>query len=328
MNFFEGLGVPVKVERGARVFPVSDRARDVTDGALVRFLRQRGVSILRAKAERILTRDGCVCGVACDKGEFSCDAVILATGGLSYPLTGSTGDGYRMAAELGHTLVEGPAASLVPLEAEAETCRSLQGLTLKNVTLRLLDDRGTILFSELGEMLFTHFGVSGPLVLSASAHMRKPGAYALEIDLKPGLDAKKLDARLLRDFEERKNKDLGNALGGLLPSKIIASVADKAGIPLDTKVHSVSRQARDRLLRTLKAFPLRVEGKRPVEEAVITSGGVRLQEISPKTMESKLVGGLYFAGEILDVDGYVPGGFNLQIAWSTGYAADPPAGNG
>ncbi len=323
MEFFERLGVPVKVERGGRVFPVSDNARDVTL-ALERFIKEQGVEFINGRAEKIVVKDGAVCGVKVSGREIECDGVILATGGMSYPLTGSTGDGYRFAEQLGHDIVS-PAASLVPLVAEPQFCRRMQGLTLKNVTLSLRDSKRRLLFSELGEMLFTHFGVSGPLVLSASAHMRAEDEYTIEIDLKPALDEKKLDARILRDFAQRQNKDLGNALGGLLPSKMIEPFLNKAGLKADAKVHSVSREQRKKLLDTLKHFSIKVSEKRPIEEAVITTGGVSLKQIQPKTMESKLVKGLYFAGEIIDADGYT-GGFNLQIAWSTGYAAGTACG--
>jgi len=323
MDFFERLGVELKVERGGRVFPVSDRARDITE-ALHRFIKDMGVGILHERCEDILVENGAVCGVKTSGGRYDCDAVVVATGGLSYPLTGSTGDGYKMAGKLGHSIVP-TEASLVPLVAEPNFCKRMQGLTLKNVVLRLKNSKGEVIFSELGEMLFTHFGVSGPLVLSASAHMRKKDKYVIEMDLKPALDDKKLDARILRDFEERKNKDLGNALGGLLPSKMIAPVIERAGLRMDDKVHSVSREDRRKLLETLKSFSISVSGKRPVEEAVITTGGISLKEIRPKTMESKLVNGLYFAGEVIDADGYT-GGFNLQIAWSTGYAAGVASG--
>ncbi len=319
ISFFERLGVELKVERGGRVFPVSDRARDITE-ALQYFMREQGVNVIyNARAEEILVQDGAVCGVRASGKEYECNAVILATGGMSYPLTGSTGDGYRMAQKLGHEIIPA-AASLVPLVAEPSLCKRMQGLTLKNVVLKLYNANDKLVFSELGEMLFTHFGVSGPLVLSASAHMRTKEKYRIELDLKPALDEKKLDARILRDFEERKNKDLGNALGALLPGKMIAPVVEKAGLHMDDKVHSVNREQRKKLIETLKGFSIEVSGKRPIEEAVITSGGVSLKQIKPKTMESKLVKDLYFAGEILDADGYT-GGFNLQIAWSTGYAA-------
>lgn len=324
MAYFEDLGVPLKVERGARVFPVSDRARDVTD-ALERALRQNGVLIRHDCAEEILLQDGAVCGVRTKQSQIPARTVILATGGVSYPTTGSTGDGYRMASMLGHTIVE-PKASLVPIESDLAVCRALQGLTLKNVTLSALDKTGNCVFSELGEMLFTHFGVSGPLVLSASARVaeQEGDLGSLVIDLKPGLTCEQLDARILRDFSERQNSDLANALGGLLPRKLVGVVVERLGVPVDTKVHSVTRETRERLVSILKEFTLPALRKRPVSEAVVTAGGVSVREVSPKTMESKLCPGLYFAGEILDIDAYT-GGFNLQIAWSTAFVAGTSA---
>lgn len=318
--FFESLGVALKTERGGRVFPQSDQAQEIVE-SLRQGMKDSGVKVMHCTAKGILAPEGQVAAVLTDKGQLEADAVLLATGGLSYPLCGSTGDGYRMARDLGHTIVE-PCASLVPLVAEPETCVKLQGLTLKNVTLSLFDSKRKCLLSELGEMLFTHFGVSGPLVLSASAHLRGTACEHafLMIDLKPGLKEEKLDARLLRDFEERKNQDIANALRALLPAKMVAPVLQKAQLAPDTKVHSVDKKARLRLISVLKGFRIDVVGKRPIEEAVITSGGIRVSEIDPKTMASKKIPGLFFAGEIIDVDAYT-GGFNLQIAWSTGYAA-------
>ncbi len=321
MNLLESQGVAVKTERGSRVFPVSDRASDVTD-ALVSYMRRAGARIKKGDAAEIEIRDGAVSKVILKNGEFiPADAVILATGGLSYPLTGSTGDGYKMARECGHTVTE-TTGSLVPLVAEPAVCRKAQGLTLKNVTLTAYDDRGREIFSELGEMMFTHFGITGPLVLSASAHMREfeKRKYHVCIDLKPGLSHEKLEARLLRDIDEKKNKDMINLLRGLLPASIIPIILAKADVAGDVKANSLTREMRARLRDTMKSLRLDISEKRPVEEAVITSGGVLTSEINPKTMESKLAGGLYFAGEILDVDAYT-GGFNLQIAWSSAYAA-------
>ena len=317
MSFFEELGVPLKIERGNRVFPVSDRARDITD-ALERELKRLGVSVLHQRAEQILIKDSRVSGVKISGKTIPCTGVILATGGLSYPATGSTGDGYRMAEAVGHSLVE-PDGSLVPLISHLTLCQSLQGLSLKNVTLTAVDEQGKTVFSELGEMLFTHFGVSGPLVLSASAHLPN-GKGTLLIDLKPGLSKEQLDARILRDFSASPNRDLGNVLSGLLPRAMIGPVLSKINAPSTCKVHSVTRVMREKLVEQLKAFALPALGKRPIAEAIVTSGGISVREVSPKTMESKLVQGLYFAGEILDVDAYT-GGFNLQIAWSTGYLA-------
>lgn len=320
MDFFEQLGVKLKVERGGRVFPVSDNAHDVAK-ALERRMRDDKVRILNGLAKRILTENGAVSGVERTAGTVSCRSVILATGGMSYPLTGSTGDGYAMAKSLGHSVTE-LAGSLVPLESEDPCCAQMQGFSLKNVTLSVFDPAGKRIFSDLGEMMFTHFGVTGPLVLSASAHMRDMdcGKYRLEIDLKPGLDEKKLDARILRDFEKYRNRDFGNALDDLAARSMIPVIVERSGIPGDTKVNSVSREQRLGLVELLKHFSLTVSGKRPVSEAIVTSGGVEIREIDPRSMQSKLVPGLYFAGEIIDVDAYT-GGFNLQIAWATGRLA-------
>lgn len=324
MQFLERMGVALKTERGARVFPVSDNAKDVTD-ALVSFCRKNGAKIKKGEAVGIIEKDGEICGVKTRDGEIPCDSVIVATGGASYPLTGSTGDGYKFAESVGHTVRE-PKASLVALEGEAKLCRSAQGLTLKNVSLSAYSQKGKCIFSELGEMLFTHFGISGPLVLSASAHMRnfEKESYCVTIDLKPGLSPEKLEARILRDIEEKKNKDMINLLRGLLPSGIIPMVLEKAGIDKDVKGNSLTREMRRSLRDTLKALKIEISGKRPIEEAIITSGGVDVKEINPKTMESKIVKGLYFAGEVLDVDAYT-GGFNLQIAWSSAFAAGKSA---
>lgn len=320
MSLLEELGVRLKTERGCRVFPESDRARDVTD-ALVRYLKNSGARIEQATVTEILTYGGAVCGVKTQGREYQCDAVIVATGGVSYPLTGSTGDGYQFAKSCGHTIRE-PQGSLVPLVAEEKLCKSAQGLTLKNVTLTAYNEKGGVLFSELGEMLFTHFGISGPLVLSASAHMRnfENEKYHVCIDLKPGLTPEKLEERILRDIEEKKNKDMLNLLRGLLPARMVPIVLYKAGISMNVKANSLTREMRRSLRNTLKALRIDIDGKRPIAEAIITSGGVDVREVNPKTMESKITGGLYFAGEVLDVDAYT-GGFNLQIAWSSAYSA-------
>ena len=324
MAFFERLGVPLKTERGGRVFPVSDRAADIVD-ALFSHVKKQGVKLIHACAERVLTQDGKVSGVLADGKTYLADQVILATGGASYPATGSTGDGYRFARQLGHTIIP-PRPSLVPLVSPAG-CAELMGLSLKNVALRVFEQNKKI-YEDFGEMLFTHFGVSGPLILSASAHMRHFGSrgYHLEIDLKPALDEKTLDKRLLRDFETHKNSDLGNALGSLLPRKMIPAVISQAGLDAHGKVHSLTKVQRQALLKTLKGFTVEISGARPIAEAIITTGGVSVKEVSPKTLESKKVPGLYFAGEIVDVDGYT-GGFNLQIAWATGRLAGRSAGN-
>ena len=333
MRFFEGLGVPLKTERGKRVFPVSDRASDVAE-ALIRRMRQLGVRCVQDRAVELLAEDGHICGVRTAGGSLACSRVLLCTGGLSYPGTGSTGDGYRMAAALGHTITP-LRASLVPLECEAEDradCEAMQGFSLRNVKLTARDAGGTVRWSGQGEMLFTHFGVTGPLVLSASAHLREPeegrgaksvegaGRYCLEIDLKPALDEERLNARVLRDFEKYKNRAFRNALDDLAGRSMIPVLLRRSGIPPDTKVHSVTREQRHRLVKLFKAFSLRVRGPRPIAEAIVTSGGIAVGEVNPHTMESRLVEGLFFAGEILDVDAYT-GGFNLQIAWSTAHLA-------
>ena len=319
MAFFEELGVPLKTERGNRVFPVSDRSFDVS-AALERQLKKEKVEILRRRVTGLCLSEGRLVGVYCGEGKTVGPCAVVATGGLSYPLTGSTGDGYRLAAQAGHTIVE-PRGSLVPLCVPGDTCRRLQGLSLRNVTLTVYEGEKRI-FSEFGEMLFTHFGVSGPLVLSASAHMRHVGKrpYRLSIDLKPAMDEQMLDRRLLADFDRHINSDFLNSLDDLLPQKLIPVFAERSGIPLREKVHSITREQRRGLVELLKGFSLPVSGLRPVEEAIITSGGVKVSEVNPSTMASKRLEGLYFAGEVLDVDGYT-GGFNLQIAWSTGYVA-------
>lgn len=317
--FFESHGLPLKTERGNRVFPVSDNANDVA-GLMARLCERSGVTLIRSTAKKILTEGGAVSAVVTEEGTIACRAAAVCTGGLSYPLTGSNGAGYRFARELGHTVTE-TRPSLVPLESEDDCCAQMQGFSLKNVTLSAYEDE-RLIYKELGEMLFTHFGVSGPLVLSASSHMRNFGRakYRLEIDLKPALDEKKLDARILRDFEKYSNKEFKNALADLAGHTMIPVLVRLSGIPEDTKVNSITREQRMRLLQLFKAFPVSVSGTRPIDEAIVTAGGVSTKEIDPRTMGSKLVQGLYFAGEVLDLDGYT-GGFNLQIAWSTGFVA-------
>ncbi len=319
MEHFEALGVPLKTERGSRVFPQSDNANDVA-GALSRWCSHSGVEVIREKATKIIVREGAVAGVETRDGVIDCESAVICTGGLSYPLTGSTGDGARMAAALGHTVMK-CRPSLVPLESKDSYCGEMQGFALKNVTLSAFEN-DKLLYRELGEMLFTHFGVSGPLVLSASSHMRNFGAaaYRLEIDLKPGLDEKKLDARILRDFEKYRNKEFKNSLDSLAGHSMIPVLVKLSGIPEDTPVNSVTREQRRELIKLFKAFPVTISAPRPIDEAIVTSGGVCTKEVKPRTMESKLVKGLHFAGEVLDLDAYT-GGFNLQIAWSTGRAA-------
>ena len=319
MDFFEGNGLPLKTERGNRVFPVSDNANDVAD-LLARLLKKRGVTVKKTAAKEILTSDGAVCGVVTGEGTLFCRAVAVCTGGLSYPLTGSTGAGYRFAETLGHTVTP-RRPSLVPLESSDTYCAEMQGYSLKNVTLSAYED-GKPIYKELGEMLFTHFGVSGPLVLSASAKMRHmdTAEYRLLIDLQPGLDEKKLDARLLRDIEANPNRSFKNLLGGLVGHSMVPVLLKLSGIAEETRCNSLTRSQRQWLIGMLKAFPVAVSGFRPIDEAIVTAGGVSTKELNPRTMESKLVSGLYFAGEVLDLDAYT-GGFNLQIAWSTGFTA-------
>lgn len=314
--FFESHGCPLKVERGNRVFPVSDRSQSVLD-CLQNELRRLHVTVSEERVTEILTAEGRVTGVRTDRGSYEAGWVILATGGVSYPATGSTGDGYRMAEALGHTIVP-QEGSLVPLEAE-EDCKQMQGLSLRNVGVKLLGAKGKVLYQDFGELLFTHFGVSGPTVLSASCHMKGEGCRLL-LDLKPALDEAKLDARILRDLEMYQNRAMENALTDLLPRSMIPVVLRRLEIAPDMQANSLTKQKRRALVELLKAFPVEILGKRPVSEAIITSGGVKVSEINPKTMESKLVPGLYFAGEIIDCDAYT-GGFNLQIAWATAYAA-------
>ena len=320
IDFFEGLGVPLKTERGNRVFPVSDKASDIVN-ALKDRMSALGVTVKTMRADRILTESGAAVGVKCGKDSYYAPKIILATGGMSYPGTGSTGDGYKMARALGHTVTE-LKPSLVPV-CTAQDCKPMMGLSLKNVTLSLKDSGGKVLYSELGEMLFTHFGVSGPLVLSASAFIKKDDSYTLEIDLKPALDEKKLDARILRDFSEAKNKQLSTVMRKLLPEKLIDAVLTRAEVPADMRVNEITKEQRKSLVAVLKSFSLTVSGLRPIEEAIITDGGISVKEINPKTMESKLVSGLFFAGEIIDCAAYT-GGYNLQIAFSTARLAGQP----
>ena len=312
--------MPLKTERGNRVFPQSDCSFDISD-ALRRRMNQLKVRWVRDRAMSVETEDGVVCAVAGEKERYEAQAVIIATGGVSYPGTGSTGDGYRMAEEVGHTVVE-PRGSLVPLESDDASCGKMQGLALKNVELTAYNKKNKVVFREFGEMLFTHFGVSGPLILSASAHLRhwEREQYRLVIDLKPALDEQKLDARILRDLTEQSNRDFEKIVGGLVPHSMVEVVLDKLAIPGETKAHSITREQRRALVELLKKFPVSVTGPRPVREAIVTSGGIKVSEVQPATMESKKVAGLYFAGEVLDVDAYT-GGFNLQIAWATGRQA-------
>ena len=324
IELLEKEGVKIKVERGGRVFPVSDKAQDVLN-ALLRILRNLNVKIMtNIEVKKIIVKDELVQGVKLSTGEeLSADKVILATGGKSYPVTGSTGDGYRIAKELGHSIVD-IKPSLIPLTSNDNICKSLQGLSLRNVAIRLRA-REKIIYEDFGEMLFTHYGVSGPIVLSASAHLvryknigelLKNGSIRLEIDLKPALSEEKLDLRILRDFEEVKNKEFKNSLDKLLPQKLISVVIEKTKINPYKRVNEITKEERLRIIKELKCLGIVITGVRPIEEAIITSGGISIKEINPKTMESKIVQGLYFAGEIIDVD-CLTGGFNLQVAWST-----------
>ena len=320
MAFFESEGVPLKTERGNRVFPVSDKAYDIVDALLAK-MRKLGVKLIHTRMTGVCEENGTVTGAESENGFIAAKNVIIATGGLSYPVTGSTGDGYGFAKALGHTVTT-IKPSLVPLETKGG-CAEMMGLSLKNVTLSVCEaEKKKPVYKEQGEMLFTHFGISGPLVLSASSVMGEvtEGKYTAYIDFKPALDGATLDRRILRDFEERKNMKLVNALRKLLPEAVIPAVLRSADIDGEKQVNSVTGAERSRLAGTVKAFPLEITAYRPIAEAIITDGGISVKEIDPKTMRSKLVGGLYFAGEIIDVTGFT-GGFNLQTAFSTARAA-------
>ena len=331
VNFLNKQGVPTKTERGKRIFPVSDNARDVLN-ALTKRLKALNVEIkYNFKVQKILTKNNKVISVQGENETISADKIIIATGGKSYPVTGSTGDGYKLAQELGHTITD-LKASLVPLKCEEkksqELCRDLQGLSLKNVTIKIQHDTKTI-YEDFGEMLFTHFGISGPIILSASSilvryknidKLMKENKIKINIDLKPSLTEKQLDTRILRDFAEVKNKQFKNSLEKLLPQKMIQPIINLTKIVPEKKVNEITKEERERIVKIIKNLQLIITGFRPIEEAIITSGGINIKEIDPKTMESKIVEGLFFAGEIIDIDAYT-GGFNLQIAWSTGYVA-------
>ena len=318
MQFFENAGCALKTERGNRVFPTTDRSQTVLD-ALQRELKNAGVIVKTAKVLSIQADENGVVGVTTSNGFFESRKIILATGGASYPTTGSTGDGYKFAKQLGHTIVE-PQGSLVPLETAGPDAPEMQGLALKNTALKLLNPKGKAVYKDFGEMLFTHFGVSGPMVLSASAHIGKGEGWKLSLDLKPALEEHKLDERILRDLDMYQNRSMENALTDLLPRSMIPVVLRRIGVDGSLQANSFTKQNRRALVELLKNFTLEITGKRPVAEAIITSGGVKCGEIDPKTMESKKTCGLYFAGEIIDCDAYT-GGFNLQIAWATGVAA-------
>lgn len=330
IEFLKDEGLEVKEERGNRVFPITDKSKDVLE-CFIKKLKKLNVEIkYNTKVKKIIVENDKVVGVQTDKCIIKADKVILATGGKSYPLTGSTGDGYYFAKELGHTITH-IEPSLVPLEIyEKEICKSLQGLSLRNVSVKLIDKyKNKILYEDFGEMLFTHFGVSGPTILSSSAHLVRVEnikekflnkEISLRIDFKPALTYEKLDERILRDFEEYKNKTFKNCLDKLLPHKLIPVIIRLSNINEIKKVNEIRKDERKNLVNLLKNFELNIRNFRPIDEAIITSGGINVKEINPKTMQSKLVEGLYFAGEIIDVDAYT-GGFNLQIAYSTGYTA-------
>lgn len=320
VSLLNSLGVKTKVERGGRIFPVSDSAKEVAD-ALKKYALKKNVRLINAEALKILTDENRAVGVKTDRGEFRADAVVMATGGKSYPLTGSDGKGMLMCREAGHTIIT-PKPSLIPVVTNEAWVSDLMGLALKNIEISVYNKKNKKIYSDFGEMLFTHFGISGPVVLSASAHMKnlEKEAYTITIDLKPALDEEKLDKRICRDFEEFKNKHLINALDELLPKALIPVVISLSGIPPHKEVNSVTREERHSLIKIIKALTLTVEGFRPIEEAIVTSGGINVKEIDSSTMESKIVKNLYFAGEMIDVDAYT-GGFNLQIAYSTGYLA-------
>lgn len=326
MEFFENEGVELKVERGNRVFPVSDKAVDIVD-ALNNASQRSGAKRIQGRVTHIITSEGRVCAVKTEDGrELECDRVIVATGGKSYSVTGSTGDGYILAESLGHTIVE-PKPSLVPLVAHEGWCSDAQGLSLRNVEITVYDKESyKEVYREFGEMLFTHYGVSGPLILSASTHMHDLGKkqYEIYIDLKPALSFEQLDQRVQKDFLEFANKNLINSLGKLLPQKLIPVIVKLSGIKPTTKTNQVTKEQRHTLVNLLKSLKVTAIAFRPIDEAIVTSGGIKTSEINPKTMESKLINGLYFAGEVIDVDAYT-GGFNLQIAFSTGHLAGESA---
>lgn len=322
MDFFENLGVSLKIERGNRVFPESDKAVEIVD-ALNEFLKNTGVKRIKGRIIKFNRENGKIISAEDDNGNiYEAESYIVATGGKSYPLTGSTGDGYELAKQCGHEITDLKPA-LVPLETSDSWTGSLQGLALKNISVTVFDnDSYKEVFSDFGEMLFTHFGVSGPVILSASSHMKniRNSKYSIQIDLKPALSEEKLDARVLRDFNENANKSIANALVKLLPHKLIPVIVKLSGIPTDLKVNQITKDMRRDLVYLLKHFTVNIDGFRPIEEAIVTSGGVSIKEINPKNMQSNLCDNLYFAGEVIDVDAYT-GGFNLQIAFSTGVLA-------
>ena len=331
IELIEKNGIKVKEERGNRIFPITDRAEDVLNCLIKEMKKFKNIEIKTGKkVDTILTENGETTGVKLETGEKILGSkVILATGGKSYPVTGSNGEGYKMAKSLGHT-IETIRGSLVPLTGDQRLCQSMQGLSLRNVKIQIKDiEKNKKIYDDFGEVLFTHFGVSGPTILSASAHLLrykdidnlfKESKIKLYIDLKPALSNEELDLRIRRDFDEIKNKEFKNSLEKLLPKKMIPAILNLSGIDINKKVNSITKEERQKLVELLKNFEINIDGFRPVEEAIVTAGGISIKEINPKTMESKIIKGLYFAGEIIDVDAYT-GGFNLQIAYSTGYTA-------
>ncbi len=323
IDFFENNGLKTKIERGNRVFPISDKAADVVD-TMKEFAASYGASIIYKEVSDVIAENGAVKAVIADGKVYNCDSVIIASGGKSYPRTGTTGDGYKFARKLGHTIIE-PKPSLVPLESPDNDCKLLQGLSLKNVNLKIKTASGKTVYDDFGEMLFTHFGISGPIVLSASCNMRDYSlGYSAHIDFKPALSVEQLDLRIQRDLKENINKQASNSLNKLLPKKLIPVILKRWDIDLEKKCNSVTKEERKKLLALLKDFSVEISNPRPIREAIITSGGVKVSEINPKTMESKIVKNLYFSGEVIDVDAYT-GGFNLIIAWATGRLAGESA---
>ena len=320
INFFENAGVPLKEERGGRIFPVSDSAKDIAN-ALIKYAKDNGVVFIKDAVTKVMQENNSICGVLTKTAKkIDCSRVIVATGGASYPLTGSTGDGYKFAKELGHTIIT-PYPSLIPLVIQEDYVKDLQGLSLKNVAVKVT--KGTkCVYEDFGEMIFTHYGLSGPVILSASSNLKniENSGYKISIDLKPALTFEQLDKRIQRDFEKNINKNFSNSLDELLPSKMIDTIIKLSGIDPYIKVHQINKQQRTELCNLLKNFTLTVTGVRPIEEAIITRGGISTKEINPSTMESKIIEGLFFCGEVIDVDAYT-GGFNLQIAFSTAYLA-------
>ena len=318
VNLLESMGVKTKVERGGRIFPVSDKSRDVVN-ALKKYALRENTKLVFAKVNKLIIENGKIKGVNTTKGDYFGDSVVVCTGGKSYPKTGSTGDGYRFAKQAGHTVIE-PKPSLVPIVTAEKWTAELMGLSLRNISLTAYNSKNKKVFSDFGEMLFTHFGISGPVVLSMSVHLKEQEKYRIEIDLKPALNEEQLDDRILRDFEKYNKKHLINSLDDLLPKALIPVIINLSGIEQHRQTGTITREERMKLAALLKHLPLTFKGFRPIDEAIVTSGGVKVSEINPSTMESKKVSGLYFAGEVIDIDGYT-GGYNLQAAWSTGYLA-------